>query len=119
MADIIAILVGLVANIIVLSPVLWLSGRGLVGADKAKFSDAVWIVVLGSVIGAIFQFAALGLIGTIIMVLVWLGLIKHFFDSGWLMALAIAIIAIIIYVVIVAILAVLFGIALLGAGFFL
>ncbi|MCW4005643.1 MAG: hypothetical protein NWF04_03470 [Candidatus Bathyarchaeota archaeon] len=119
MVDTVAILVGLIANVIVLSPVLWLSGRALVGTDKAKFMDAIWIVVLGSVIGAVFQFAALGLVGTIIMVIVWLALIKHFFDSSWLMALAIAIIAIIIYIVIVAVLAVLFGVALLGAGFFL
>jgi hypothetical protein len=34
------------------------------------------------------------------MIIVWLALIKHFFDCGWLKALAIAIIAIIVYIII-------------------
>ena len=34
------------------------------------------------------------------MVLVWIGLISHFFDCGWLKALVIAVIAGIIYLVI-------------------
>jgi len=41
------------------------------------------------------------------MFIVWLALIKHFFDCGWLKAFVIAIIAVIIFVIIVAILAVL------------
>ncbi|MEM3824175.1 MAG: hypothetical protein QXH87_04505 [Candidatus Bathyarchaeia archaeon] len=47
------------------------------------------------------------------MLIIWLALIKHFFDCGWIMALAIAIIAVIIFIVIVAILA-LIGIGLLA-----
>jgi hypothetical protein len=50
------------------------------------------------------------------MFIIWLALIKHFFDCGWLMALAIAIIAVIIFVIIVAILAFI-GIGLLVLGF--
>jgi hypothetical protein len=38
------------------------------------------------------------------MIIVWLGLIKHFFDCGWLKALAISIIAWIIYWIITLIL---------------
>jgi len=34
--------------------VLWIAGRSLVGEDKAKFTDAVWIIIFGNVIGAIF-----------------------------------------------------------------
>ena len=47
------------------------------------------------------------------MFIVWLALIKHFFDCGWLKAFAIAVIAVIIFVIIVAILAVI-GIGLLA-----
>ncbi len=114
-----AILAALIVNFIVLSPVLWVAGRLLVGKDKAKFTDALWIVLLGTIIGAVFQFLSLGIVGSIIMLIVWLGLIKHFFDAGWLMSLVIAIVAVIIYIVIVAILALVFGLALLGAGFLL
>jgi hypothetical protein len=49
----------------------------------------------------------LGLLASIIVLVIWLALVKHFFDTGWLRALAIAIVAIIIYVIIAAILALL------------
>ena len=117
--NLLAILASLIVNIIVLSPVLWIAGRLLVGKDKAKFTDALWIVILGTIIGAVFQILSLGIVGSIIMLIVWLGLIKHFFDAGWLMSLAIAIVAIVVYIIIVVILALLFGLALVGAGFLL
>ena len=53
--DLDILLIQVVVNIIILSPVLWLAGRALVGAEKAKFVDAVWIVVLGTVISTIFN----------------------------------------------------------------
>jgi hypothetical protein len=49
------------------------------------------------------------------MFIVWLALIKHFFDTGWLMAFAIAVVSVIVFVIIVAILA-LIGIAVIGLG---
>ena len=102
----------IVISTIVLAPVLWLAGRALVGSDKAKFFDAIWIVLLGTIIGAVVGDFVGSLIAAIIMFIVWLALIKHFFDCGWLMALAIAIIAVILFVVIAAILAII-GIGLL------
>lgn len=59
---------------------------------KAKFTAAVWIVILGTVIGAIFGFLFVGVIASIIQLLIWLALVKHFFDCGWLKALVISII---------------------------
>jgi hypothetical protein len=47
------------------------------------------------------------------MLIVWLALIKHFFDCGWLKALLIAIVAVVIFIVIVIVLAIL-GFAALG-----
>jgi len=116
--NLIALLVNIIVNIIVLSPVLWIAGRLLAGEDKAKFTDALWIVVLGTVIGAVFQAfleGILGLLGSIIMLIIWLALVKHFFDTGWLKALVIAIVAIIIYIIIVAIL-VLIGLAVIAGS---
>jgi hypothetical protein len=95
---------------IVLSPVLWLAGRTLVGREKAKFTDAVWIVLIGTVFGSIFSAFFTGIIASIIQLVVWLALVKHFFDCGWLMAFVISIIAVVIFIVI----AVLLG--LLGFG---
>jgi len=109
--DLVALLIQIIVSTIILAPVLWLAGRALVGGEKAKFFDAVWIVALGTIIGAVVNAFIGGLIAAIIMFIVWLALIKHFFDCGWLKAFVIAIIAVIIFVIIVAILAVIgFGV---------
>jgi hypothetical protein len=95
-----------------LTGVLWISGRLLAGKDKAKFFDALWIAVLGTVIADVLGVFIVGIIATLIVLFVWIALIKHFFDCGWLKAIAIGIIAIIMLVVIAFILALL-GIAIL------
>jgi hypothetical protein len=115
--DLVALLIQIVVGIIVVAPVLWLVGRSLVGKDKAKFTDAIWIVVLGTIIGAVVGFFVGSLISAVIMFIVWLALIKHFFDCGWLKAFVIAVIAVIIFIVIVAILALVVGIGILSLGF--
>ena len=113
--DLVALLIQIVVGIIIVAPILWLVGRALVGKDKAKFTDAIWIVVLGTIIGAVVGVFAGSLISAIIMFIVWLALIKHFFDCGWLKAFLIAVIAVIVFVVIVALLAIIgIGIFLLG-----
>ncbi|MBS7619484.1 hypothetical protein KEJ21_02405 [Candidatus Bathyarchaeota archaeon] len=98
------IIIHIIVNVIFISPFLWLSGRSLVGGKKAKFSDAVMIVVFGTLIGTVFGVFFTGFTASIIQLILWLLLIKHFFDCGWLMALAVSIIAVIIFAVIVAIL---------------
>jgi hypothetical protein len=114
--DLIALLIQIVVGIIIVAPILWIVGRMFVGKEKAKFTDAVWIVALGIIIGAVAGALIGGLIAAIIMFIVWLALIKHFFDCGWLKAFVIAVVAVVIFVVIVAILA-LIGIGILALGF--
>ena len=114
--DLVALLIQVVVGIIVVAPLLWLVGRALAGKDKAKFTDAIWIVVLGTIIGAVVGVLVGSLVSAIIMFVVWLALIKHFFDCGWLKAFAIAVIAVIIFVIIVAILAFI-GIGIIALGF--
>ncbi|MEM2889971.1 MAG: hypothetical protein QW358_01295 [Candidatus Hadarchaeum sp.] len=95
-----ALLFQIIASVIILSPVLWISGRSLAGKEKAKFTDAVWIVALGTIIGGIVGAVLSGVLGSVIMLIIWLALVKHFFDCGWLMALAVSIISVIIFVII-------------------
>jgi hypothetical protein len=114
--DLVALLIQIVVGIIVVAPILWLVGRALVGGQKAKFTDAIWIVVLGTIIGAVVGVFVGSFISAIIMFVVWLALIKHFFDCGWLKAFVIAVIAVIIFIIIVAILAII-GIGILSLGF--
>jgi hypothetical protein len=103
--DFTALLIQIIVGTVILAPVLWLAGRALVGKEKARFLDAIWIILLGTVIGAVVGSFIGGLVAAVIMFIVWLALIKHFFDCGWLTAFAIAIVAVIIFIVIVAILA--------------
>jgi hypothetical protein len=114
--DLMALLIQIVVNIIILAPILWIAGRLLAGKDKAKLTDAIWIVILGVVLGAVVGFFVSGLVAAVIMFIVWLALIKHFFDCGWLKAFVIAVLAVIIFIVIVAILAII-GIGILTLGF--
>lgn len=111
--NLVAFIINLIISTIILAPVLWLAGRALVGKKKAKFTDAIMIVVIGIVVGAIF--GALvpngGIIGSIVQLIIWLYLVKRFFDCGWLKALAISIVAIVIFVIISVVLG-LFGYAL-------
>ncbi len=118
--DLIGLLIQTVVAIIVIAPVLWLVGRALAGKHNAKFTDAIWIVVLGIVIGSIIGWLIGGIVASIIMFFVWLGLIKHFFDCGWIKAFIIAVIAVIVFVIIVFILALIgigIGIGLGALGF--
>lgn len=98
------LLIHVVVNIILLSPVLWISGRLLAGKDKARFLDALWIAILGTVIADLLGIFVVGIIATLIVLVIWVALIKHFFDCGWLKALAIGIVAIIVLAVIALIL---------------
>ncbi|MCW8802729.1 MAG: hypothetical protein OQK81_05170 [Candidatus Bathyarchaeota archaeon] len=100
------LLIQIVVNIIILAPVLWLSARLLVGEKKAKFVDAIWIVVLGTVISTVFNAMFDGIIASIILLVILLGLVKHFFDSDWLKALIISVLAVVLFAVIIALLAV-------------
>jgi hypothetical protein len=104
--DLFSLLIQVVVEVIVIAPILWLAGRALVGKKKAKFTDAIWIVILGAVIGVGVGAFVGGLTGALIMFIIWLALIRHFFDCGWLKALAIAIVAVIIFIIIIAVLAV-------------
>ena len=105
-----ALVISIIVNTIIISPVLWLSGRAIVGKQKAKFTDAIWIVILGTVIGTFFGAFFSGIIATIILLILWLALVKHFFDCGWLKAFVISMLAVIVFAVIVVILAII-GIA--------
>jgi len=111
-SEILFLLIGILITIVVNSLVVWFAGKSMVGGDKAKFSDAIWIVILGSVIGGALNALLSGIIGSIIVFVLWLFLIKHFFDCGWLKALVIAIIAVIIMIIVGFIIGLIAGVSL-------
>ena len=99
-----SLFIHLIVNVIILSPVLWLAGRAIAGKEKAKFTDAILTIVIGTVVGTLFGIFFSGLIAALIQLILWLLIVKHFFDCGWLRALAISILAIIIFAAIAIIL---------------
>ena len=125
--DITTTLIGLLVTIVIMVifvvPALWFAGRLLAGKQKAKFTDALWIVIIGTIVFYFFNLLFTDLlsgfaiiISYIVMLIIWLALVKHFFDCGWLKALAISIIAIIIAIVLMIIIALMFAIIGIGAG---
>ena len=112
------LLIQIIVAAVVLAPVLWTVGKWFVGKNKAKLSDAILIAVLGVVISSVIGFILPGwmgsVLGTIVMIVIWLALIRHFFECSWLKALIIAIVAGILYwilALIVSLVLVLFGLS--------
>jgi hypothetical protein len=99
-----AFVINIIASTIIVSPSLWLSGRLIVGRQKAKFSDAVLTVIVGTVIGAVLGGFFSGIVVAIAQLIIWLALVRHFFDCGWGAALAISIVGVILFVVVAVVL---------------
>lgn len=94
------LLINIIVSTIIISPVLWLSGRLVVGNQKARFIDAVLIVIIGTVVGAFIGALFTGLIAAIVQLIIWLALTKHYFECGWGTAFVISILAIVIFIVV-------------------
>jgi len=109
-------LIQIIAGVIIISPILWLVGRSMVGGAKARFTDAIWIVVLGVIINTVLGAFIHGVLGFIVTLVVWVGLIKHFFDASWGKAILIGIVAIIVLVIVAFVLTLLGAAALIGLG---
>lgn len=95
-------LVNFVIGLIILTIVFYIAGRAVVGKKRALFSDAFVISLLGTTVAIIVGFFMpdIPLISLILSLIIWLLLIKRYYETGWLGALAVAILAVIIYVVI-------------------
>jgi len=100
----VSIIFSIVVGVIVTAPVLWIAGRLLVGPSKAKFTDAIMIVILGNIAGAVISAIVGGYVGALAQIVVFLFLIKHYYECDWLKALAVAVVTVVIFVVILIIL---------------
>jgi hypothetical protein len=120
----IQLVITVVTWLIFVSPALWISGRLLAGKQNAKFTDALWIAAIGAVVFYLFNAFVteyisiwwLSLLSYVVLLIIWLALVKHFFDCGWLKALAISIIAVIIAIIIIIIIGLVLVAIGLGAG---
>jgi uncharacterized membrane protein YkgB len=113
-------LIVFVVQLLVLAVVFYLAGLLVVGEKRALFSDAFAISFYGTILSSLFirfipqavkwllgpRVASVAQsLGFIISLVGLLLLIKHYYEIGWLGALAVAILAIIVFVVLAFILA--------------
>jgi len=78
-------------------------------SSQTRSEIRVLSLIVGALVQNIIPFA-----GWLLALIIWLALIRHFFDTGWVRAFLIAFLAIIIFVVVAVALGLLFGVVLLG-----
>ena len=84
-----------------LTVVLYIAGRIVVGETQASLSSAFAIALLGSILSSVFvAFIPYSILALFLSILVWLLLIKRLYKTGWLGAIVIGILAIIIFIAI-------------------
>ena len=115
--SLIGLIIGIVLGSIVTAPFLWLAGKWIVGGDKARFMDAVWIGVLGTVVNSVIGEIIGGGVGPLAQLVAYLYLVKTYYETGWGNAVVISILTVVIMTVVLIILGTVLGISLGGAGF--
>lgn len=102
-----------------LTIVFYLAGLLVVGRKRALLSDAFIISLLGTALSTLFVlFIPYLLLALALSILTWLLLIKRFYETGWLGAIAVGILAIMIYLAFLIVLALIFGIIEVVLSFF-
>ncbi len=94
-------LVSFIVSLLILTAVFYIAGILVVGKERATLSDAFVISLLGVAVSSICSIFFSPLIGLILSLIVWLLLIRHYYETGFLGALAVAILAVIVFIVIV------------------
>lgn len=103
--------ISFIINLVAMTIVFYVAGLIVVGKRRALFSDALVISLLGTVVANICLLFFPPVIGLVLSLIVWLLLIRRYYETGWLGALAVAVLAVVIYVVVLVILAVLLAIS--------
>jgi hypothetical protein len=122
-----AIVVGLIAIWIIVTIPVWIAAKVLT-LGKAKFTRAMLVTAAGPLVYAIVFFfsaavlsAALGnqavpaIVAFILAFVAWIGVFKKGFDTGWIRALAIAILATVVFAVIGVVITLIVGALVPGA----
>jgi hypothetical protein len=109
-------LISFIANLVVLTVVFYIAGIIVVGKKRALLGDAFVISLLGTIVSSICLIFFPPLIGIILSFVVWLLLIRHYYETGWLGALAVGLLAVIVSIVVLLILGALLGISILLFG---
>ena len=99
------------ASLLILAGVLSLAGLVVVGRKRTLLGEAAVISLLGTVLSVVFfMFVPYSLIALLLSIIVWLLLIKRFYETGWFGAIVVGILALVVFLVIVIFAARIFGI---------
>ncbi len=120
-------IIGLIILWVVVSIPVWLAGKAVTGG-KATFGEAMLATLFGPIVYAVtliivgyFLGSLIGstayVIALILALITWIWVYKASFRTGWLGAIAVAILAWIIFVVVSIIFGALFGIVVPGTFF--
>lgn len=94
-------------NLVVISGFLYIAGRLVVGGKRATYTDAFVIALLGTLFeSACFLFVPWPFIALLLSIVFWLAMIKNFYETGWLGAVAVAVLAVLAFIIISLIVAV-------------
>jgi hypothetical protein len=107
-----------IVGLIVLTIIFYIAGRAVVGGKKALFNDAFVISLLGTIVMNVCLYFFGLLVGAVLSLIVWLLLIRHYYETGWLGAIAVGLMAVIVSIVIAILLGTLLGFSLLLLGSF-
>jgi hypothetical protein len=107
-----AVILGLIAMWIIVTIPVWIAAK-ILTLGKARFTRAMLVTAAGPIVYAIVFFISIALLSValgdptmpaiiafILAFIAWIGVFKKGFDTGWIRALAIAILATIVFLVI-------------------
>ena len=93
----------------VLSVVFYLAGTVVVGRSRASFKDAFAISVLGTLVLIVCLSVFRLEVAMVLSLIVWLLLVRHYYETGFLGSIAVGLTSVIVAVVILVILNMLLG----------
>jgi hypothetical protein len=108
-----SLVIQVIISWIVTAPALWIVGRWRVGPEKAKFTDALWISGLSTILGSVIGSFIGGILGWILSFIITLFLINKYYETTWGNSLIISIASTILIVIVTIVLAAL-GITILS-----
>jgi hypothetical protein len=109
LTDIIFFAISFAIIFAVLSVVFYLAGSVVVGRSRASFKDAFAISVLGTLVLIVCLSVFSLEVAIVLALLAWLLLVRHYYETGILGAIAVGLTSVIVAVVILVILNMVFG----------
>ena len=92
------VLLGFAASLIVITIIFYITDRTMVRKKQALLNDAFVISFVGALVGTIFTLTLPWFgVGAILSLIVWLLLIRRYYETNWLKSFAFAILAAIMY----------------------